>query len=186
MLPAMTDKLDWHWDAAIEAGQPGEYGFVHIACFLAWAIERGLHSKRYLPRRLVEQSRSGTAQLGDFIDATDAKLTHDNLNAEGNGFAHHLYHAYLERYDQLFEATGQYAVQFDAPARRAVANLLDELYKSWVDGGRPDAPRLEDIEDEASRLMPTLTPAAWDDFEQSLNPHDRPDLEHLLPDISAT
>lgn len=39
------DRLDYHWDAVEDAGQPGEQGFVHIACFLAWVLAHRMHAR---------------------------------------------------------------------------------------------------------------------------------------------
>src|SRR5690349_15012547 len=37
------DRIDWHLDSAIAAGQPEENAFAHIGLYLAWLIRHDLH-----------------------------------------------------------------------------------------------------------------------------------------------
>jgi hypothetical protein len=56
---AAYDKLDWHYDAAVEAGQPGENGFTHIGIYLAWLIRHDLHDPDSFPADHVEAIKRG-------------------------------------------------------------------------------------------------------------------------------
>ncbi|MEJ7803359.1 MAG: hypothetical protein WKH68_08315 [Candidatus Limnocylindria bacterium] len=38
------DKLDYHVDGALQAGQPEERAFTHIGLYLAWLIRHDLHN----------------------------------------------------------------------------------------------------------------------------------------------
>ncbi len=133
-----TDKLDWHWDAAVQAGQPGEQGFVHIACVLAWAIQRDLIAKRLWSPDLVQRVRDGSVTLDELIEASDQRLVDEMLSREGRRFTAHSYDAYVHAYDEAFPDVPDYAVPFDAVTRQVTAGLLDGLFAAWVAAGRPE------------------------------------------------
>ncbi len=132
------DRLDYHWDAAEEAGQPGEQGFVHIACFLAWVFAHRLHARHQWPSGFVRRATTGSATLQEYIDAADEKLLDAELTAEGRKFAAHAYDGYLTAYDAAFPDVPDYAVPFDAATRSITAAILDDRYADWVASGRPE------------------------------------------------
>jgi hypothetical protein len=150
------DRLDYHWAAAEEAGQPGEQGFVHIACFLAWALAHDLHVTRVWSPPFVTRALSGGATLREYIDESDAKLFDAELIPEGRRFVAHSYDAYLSAYDAAFPDVADYAIPFDAATRAITAAILDELYATWVAAGRPDPGPRDETEELTGDEMAEL------------------------------
>ncbi|MBX3029516.1 MAG: hypothetical protein KF809_05115 [Chloroflexi bacterium] len=171
------DKLDWHWDAAVGAGQPGEQGFVHVACVLAWAIQRDLVAERIWPSDLVERVRDGSVTLDELIEASDQRLVDPMLTHEGRRFIAHSYDAFLHAYDEAFPDVPDYAVPFDATTRHVTAGLLDDLYGAWVAAGRPkpEPGEDDDLTPEESEALERAIDQAFD--RQIVIPADATDEE---------
>ena len=68
---AVYDKLDWHFDSAVAAGQPPENAFTHIGFYLAWLIRHDLHNARFLPPEHVEAVKHGEMTGSDLADDID-------------------------------------------------------------------------------------------------------------------
>jgi hypothetical protein len=150
------DRLDYHWAAAEDAGQPGDQGFVHIACFLAWALAHDLHVTRVWSPAFVARAVGGAATLREYIDESDAKLFDAELIPEGRRFVAHSYDAYLSAYDAAFPDVADYAIPFDAATRAITAAILDELYATWVAAGRPDPGPRDETEELTGDEMAEL------------------------------
>jgi hypothetical protein len=145
------DRIDWHLDSAIEAGQPEEHAFAHIGLYLAWLIRRNLHEPRTFPEELVAAVKAGEMTGSDLRDVIDGKLTEADMSAEGVAFSDARYEAYLDAYAARFAQLPEYGVE-DGPATyEKVEPILDQMYAEWVAGGRQAPP-------------PPAAPVAIDDF----------------------
>lgn len=147
------DKLDWHTDAALEAGQPGENAFTHIGFYLAWLIDHDLHDLDRLPADHVAAVKGAEMTGSDLADDIDGKLISDVLSPEGRRFSDARYRAYLDEYTSTFHDLPEYGVA-DEPANFArIVPAIDRLYATWVADGRPGPAPGADEDDEAD--------AAW-------------------------
>lgn len=200
---AVYDKLDWHYDGAVSAGQPPENAFTHIGFYLAWLIRHDLHNLRFLSRERAEAVKRGEMTGSDLADDIDTKLVGQVMKAEGRAFSEARYGAYLTGYEEVFKHLPEYGV-VDVEANYLQAEaLLDRLYAEWVDEGRPKPPPEPPLEGDlptltsVSVMMPAELPegqwdellSAWGDTEiafvppptEEHMPHVAPDLEALIP-----
>jgi hypothetical protein len=208
----MYDKLDWHVDAALEAGQPEEHGFVHIGFYLAWLIRHDLHEPSWFPPEHVAALKAGEMSGSDLADDIDAKLGSAEMSPEGRAFSDARYRRYLEAYAQAFADVPDYGVADEPPNEVKAAAVIDDLYASWVADGRPAAPDTADADQAAldwMRSLPvefdpplesTTVNAARDPAQRSTEefggvvlrapddtdvPHVAPHLESLVPNDLA-
>jgi hypothetical protein len=145
---AVYDKLDWHFDSAVSAGQPPENAFTHIGFYFAWLIRHDLHNPRQFPPEHVDAVKSGEMTGSNVADDIDTKLISQDMNAEGRAFSDARYSVYLSAYNELFTDLPDYGV-VDEPANyRRAEQLLDRLYSEWVAEGRPKAPPETPLEEE--------------------------------------
>jgi hypothetical protein len=200
---ASYDRLDWHVDSAIAAGQPPERAFTHIGFYLEWLIRHDLHNARVFPAGHIDAVKQGEMTGSDLADDIDTKLISDDMNAEGRAFSDAGYRVYLTEYKGLFSDFPDYGVA-DEPANYGrVEQLLDRLYAEWVAAGRPKPPPDPaafdfDIDVPTSSLVmfpPDFSQEQIDDFLKDLpgdvqmmprstqeqRPHAAPDLEALIP-----
>jgi hypothetical protein len=200
---AVYDKLDWHLDSAVSAGQPPENAFTHIGFYLAWLIRHDLHDPTFLPPEHVEAVKHGEMTGSDLADDIDTKLVGQVMSAEGRAFSDARYGAYTTEYGELFKDLSDYAVIDDEPNYLRAEALLDRLYSDWVAAGRlkarheaplegdPPMPTSVSVmpppgfsEDQLGELL-----APWGDTEVTVMrppteeqmPHVAPDLEALIP-----
>jgi hypothetical protein len=138
------DKLDWHYGAALAAGQPKENAFTHIGFYLAWLIRHDLHDPEVFPPAHVAALNRGEMTGSDLADDIDTKLTSMNMNREGRAFSDARYKTYLDEYTSAFEDEPDYSVVDDAANYARAAAVLDRLYATWVADGRPKPPPKED------------------------------------------
>lgn len=202
------DKLDWHFDSAVSAGQPPENAFTHIGFYLAWLIRHDLHNPRHFPPEHIAAVKQGEMTGSDLADDIDTKLTSQDMTAEGRAFSDARYGAYATEYGEVFKDLPDYAVvDNEANYGRAEA-LLDRLYSEWVAEGRPKAPPEPAFEGDLptpTSVSVMLPPgfsedqlgdllAPWGDTEVTVMrppteeqmPHVAPDLESLIPrDITS-
>lgn len=137
------DKLDWHYDAAVAAGQPPENAFAHIGFYLAWLIRHDLHDPTVFPASHVAAVKNGEMTGSDLADDIDTKLVPDVMNREGRAFSDARYARFLEEYASLFANVPEYGVIDDAPNYARVGAVIDRLYAAWVADGRPEPPPSE-------------------------------------------
>lgn len=197
---AMYDKLDWHVESAVSAGQPPENAFTHIGFYLAWLIRHDLHDARFLPREHVVAVKQGEMTGSDLADDIDTKLVGQVMSAEGRAFSDARYGAYTSEYGELFKDLPDYAVIDDEPNYLRAEALLDHLYSDWVATGRPKARNEPPFEGDLP--MPTsvsvmLPPgfsedqleellAHWGDTEVTvMRPPTEERMPHLAPDLEA-
>jgi hypothetical protein len=204
------DRLDWHYDSAVEAGQPPENAFTHIGLYLAWIIRHDMHNAEIFPASHVAAVKSGEMSGSDLSDDIDTKLWPGAMNAEGRAFSDARYAAYLAEYEAAFADRSDYSVTDDPDNYALIAPVIDSLHASWVADGRPEPPPEEDA--DATMLMPDLTAgldispdmspdeiaAAMKEMAAEIGgvmmskptpdqmPHAAPDLEALIPgDLAA-
>ena len=134
------DRIDWHLDSAVEAGQPEEHAFTHIGLYLAWMIRHDLHDPRMFPAEHVEAVRAGEMTGSDLADDIDGKLVSIDMNAEGAAFSNARYDAYLDAYNRAFRDMPDYGVADTPEAYVKVEGILDRMFAEWVAGGRPEPP----------------------------------------------
>jgi hypothetical protein len=201
------DKLDYHLDGALRAGQPEQHAFAHIGLYLAWLIRHDLHNPDLLRDDWAAAVKAGEMSGSDLADAIDGALVPDLMTAEGAAFTAACYDDYLDDYAEAFRAEGDYAVSDDADAYARIAPAIDRRYADWTSKGRPARGpveaelaepstagfnRAEDVDDE------TLSALAMADFASMADeqgwvietvvgsgpidmPHVAADLERLLP-----
>jgi hypothetical protein len=137
------DKLDWHYDSAVEAGQPPENAFTHIGFYLAWLIRNDLHDPSLFPASHVAAVKSGEMTGSDLADDIDTKLVSAVMNAEGQAFSDARYRTYLAGYAAVFANEPEYGVSDEPASYARIAPSIDRLYAAWVADGRPPQPRDE-------------------------------------------
>lgn len=159
------DKLDYHVDGALRAGQPEQHAFTHIGLYLAWLIRHDLHNPEFLRDDWAAAVKAGEMSGSDLADAIDGALVSDLMTVEGAAFTAACYGDYLDDYAEAFRAEGDYAVSDDADAYARIAPVIDRRYKAWVSNGRPAA--------EPSEAEP---PGPW---TAGFDPADGVDVEKL-------
>ena len=137
---ASYDRIDWHLDSAIEAGQPEEHAFTHIGLYLAWLIRHDLHDAGWFPPEHVGAIMSGEMSGSDLADHIDGKLFSGLMSAEGAAFSDARYAAYVNEYIALFDELPEYSIQDGPEAYSKVEPLLDRMYADWIAGGRQASP----------------------------------------------
>jgi hypothetical protein len=197
---AVYDKLDWHFDSAVSAGQPPENAFTHIGFYLAWLIRHDLHNARFLPAEHVDAVKRGEMTGSDLADDIDTKLVGQVMNAEGRAFSDARYGAYTTEYGEAFKGYADYAVIDDEANYQRAEMLLDRLYADWIAAGRPNAPPEPPFEGDipvptsASVMVPpgfseeqlAELLAPWGDMEVTvMRPPTEEQMPHLAPDLEA-
>ena len=173
--PVTYDRLDWHFDSAIAAGQPPENAFTHIGLYLAWIIRHDLHEGRYFPAEHVTAVKSNEMTGSDLADDIDTKLMPLLMSADGRAFSDARYGTYLDEYAIVFGDLPDYGVVDDDAAYARIAPVIDRLYAAWVSDGRP-AP--------APVAMPEL-PELDLPTPQDLSGKSREEIEALMADMAA-
>jgi hypothetical protein len=195
------DRLDWHVDSAVEAGEPPENGFTHIGLYLAWLIRHDLHDPELFPPDHINAVKRGEMTGSDLADDIDTKLLSMEMTTEGAAFSDARYADYLDAYGEVFSDQSAYSVVDDAESYAIVEPLIDGLYQGWIDAGRPKPepkPELDEDdfgptavrvmvppdfpEEEAAELRSAF---AGDDVEfttagDMVLPHAAPDLEEMV------
>jgi len=179
------DRLDWHYDSAIEAGQPPENAFTHIGLFLAWLIRHDLHDSRVFPPAHVAAVKSGEMTGSDLADDIDTKFNAADVNDEGRAFSDARYGAYLAELERVMSDEPAYSLIDDAAAYERIAPVIDGLYAAWLADGRPGPPSGVAADSDAIAMASIATETfsfEVDSIERdTVRPHVAPDLEALLP-----
>lgn len=184
----LYDELNWHYDTAIEAGQPEENAFTHIGLYLAWLIRHDLHDPDLIPKQHSDALKRGEMTGSDLADDIDGKLVGDVMTPEGQAFSDAVYQRYLADYATAFGDVPEYGVADDAAAYARIEPFINRLYAEWVASGGPLDVAAPDAELEfglsgADQDFPSLDELGVviarpgpDD-----KPHEAPELERLLP-----
>ncbi len=107
---AYYDRADWHSGGEYPDDLPPENGGTHIGMFLAWAImnnfEGDMHREGSAESLAKVRGRKMTGR--EFLaENCDDKFSQEDLNDEGNAFAHFYYEAedddgqYFEDYQRV-------------------------------------------------------------------------------------
>ena len=203
-LMTSYDRIDWHLNGAIEAGQPEENAFAHIGLYLAWLIRHDLHDPSTFPRDHIDAVKRGEMTGSDLADDVDGKLVGRDMNAEGRAFSDARYEAYLDEYGTLFDDLPEYSVKDDPAAYAKVERLLDRIYAEWVETGRQGPPQrvdpVIDVEDFPATSSMVMVPQGMEQDQiqdllaylpgdvqvlasDAVGPHSHvaPELEGLIP-----
>jgi hypothetical protein len=134
------DDASWHSGDDFPKDLPADAGATHTGMFLAWALLSGLAGEIHaseLPEDL-ERLRSRSVTPGQFfLDVCDGKLTDEDLNDEGNGFAQAYFDlergSYLEDYDRVLvrELASQYHVADSWENFDLLRPVLDKRLDEW-------------------------------------------------------
>lgn len=139
------DDASWHYGAEnFSEGLPREAAATHIAMFVAWAALSGLAGELHLDdfRPELERLRSREWTPAQwFLCVCDEKITDEDLNEEGNLFAH-AYHgdenglctgeiSFLDDYCAIFDAEDIYTVPDDWTTYVAIAPIINQRLAAW-------------------------------------------------------
>jgi len=198
------DKLDYHVQSALSAGQPEEHAFTHIGLFLAWLIRHDLHNPVLIRDEWAAAVKAGEMTGSDLADAIDGKLVSDVMTPGGAAFTAGYYDIYLDDYAKAFASEAEYAVPDHLDSYERIAPVIDGRHADWIAAGRPQPDRREPDLGQASVsgfgpgevALGDLRATALDDFrgmaaeqgwvvesvaEWSQMPHDASGLEELIP-----
>ncbi len=195
--PLSYDRLDWHADSAIEAGQPPENAFTHIGLFLAWLIRHDLHDAHSFPAAHIAALKAGEMTGSDLADDVDGKLVAAIMAPEGQAFSDARYAAYTTAFESEFGTEEPYSVADDEAARARIEPAIDRLYDDWVAAGRPqteldsksptsrsderpmpDEFAMRQMQESMDRIATELAAAG---IQPPPRPHATTDLESLIP-----
>jgi hypothetical protein len=187
------DRVDWHIDSAIEAGQPPENAFTHIGLYLAWLIRHDLHDPTFFSPSHVAAVKTGEMTGTDLSDEIDGKLVADLMSRDGRAFSDARYSAYTAAYEQMFAGDAPWSVVDDAAAEARISPVLDQLYAAWVADGRPAATLAAAPPSAAKPLRPApdrfsmrLMQESMDRIAVELRPAEPwPPRPHVAPELEA-
>jgi hypothetical protein len=167
-----------------------------MGLFLAWAIRRDLCDKRWFPSDHLAKIRARTWTGSDIADDVDGKLISDMFSTDGAEFATARYRDYLQAFGETFADLPDYGVADDASTASRIEPVLDHLYQSWIEAGRPAPAPPPDIDLETLGLPP-IPDIPWDqvptghsiavsqdgswEFVKQPSPHEAIDVESLIP-----
>jgi hypothetical protein len=204
LMTTAYDKLDWHSESAVNAGQPAEHAFTHIGLYLAWLIRHDLHNPDLIGADWADSVKAGEMTGSDLADAIDGKLVGDAMTPEGRAFSDSYYETYLQDYEEAFAGVPAYGIPDDAASYERVTAFLDDRYWTWLtEGGNIGSPALRQGSpspesgvavplgaeapptDEQLAELEDLLAATGFRIEEPPGPEDMPhearDLEELLP-----
>ena len=142
------DDASWHYESDFPADLPAKAGATHIAMFVSWAVLNGLEGELHSVDLADELARLRDRSITPtewFLMACDEKFTDEDLNAEGNRFAH----SYYGNDDELLAHDGSYIADYEqafpdlesiyhVPDTWASFAILEPIirarFKTWRDG----------------------------------------------------
>ncbi|PIQ28559.1 hypothetical protein COW36_12700 [bacterium (Candidatus Blackallbacteria) CG17_big_fil_post_rev_8_21_14_2_50_48_46] len=131
------DKIKWHLQADYPKDLPAENAGTHIGMFLAWCFGQGWAGALHLENspEAVAGVIKGELSGRKFLEAyCEGVFTEEDLNAEGNAFAHVYYESehYLEDFQALFaDYPTLYHVTDDQQNIQVLAKRLAKRYRKW-------------------------------------------------------
>jgi hypothetical protein len=138
------DKMDWHVDGALRAGQPEENAFSHIGLYLGWLVRNDWTDADFIRSDWVAAIKRGEMTGSDLAAAVDGVLASDMLTGEGRGFTGYYYPTYLSDFSETFSDSGEYGVADNNESYVRIAPVLDRRYRAWVKEGRPSGPTVDE------------------------------------------
>jgi len=138
------DDASWHYEGNFPEDLPSNAAGTHIGMFLAWCLLHGLAGSLH-----TEESPNDLEALQErkitpgryLIKVCDEKLTSEDFNEEGNGFAQFYYAsgddygAYLDDYSATLEAENGSIYQVEDTWQNfdRLAPVIEGRYKEWKD-----------------------------------------------------
>lgn len=107
MATIVYDKAKHHYQGDWPKGLRTKQAFVHTGLFLAWVVDRDLHSQRLQSDHAehIARAKDRTLKGPDLLDIIGGSLTDDDLSAEGNRFAQFYFDfdkgAFLDDYEKV-------------------------------------------------------------------------------------
>jgi hypothetical protein len=132
MNPRKFDDAGWHVESTVDAGQPSEYAWTHIALYLTWLIRHDLIEPGFLLPAQVAAVKSGAVVGGEGVGSVDRKLVSSMMTDQAASFSRDRYDAYLAVYDQTFADLPDYSFPSDANAYGRIEPMIDGLWSDWV------------------------------------------------------
>lgn len=127
----------WHSGGDFPAELPAENGGTHIAMFLAWAISRNLLGELHREDSLDDLALLHSRQLTPcqfFFRCCDGKLTDEDFNDVGNGFAGRYYEKkYLQDYESVLgeDAETLYHIEDSWENFDKLKPVIDRRFDQW-------------------------------------------------------
>src|SRR4051794_23592023 len=134
---ALYDKVEWHLESVLAAGQPPEHAASHTGLYIGWCARRGLLNGALIDHAELEAVLHGELPGSALLEDFDQKLTSDSFTPEGDRFSAACYSAYLDAYQSAFADSPDWSVADDAASREIVEPILDRQWSDWVAAGRP-------------------------------------------------
>ena len=142
--PYVYDKAKYHYDGDYPDDLPEEQAFVQAGMFLGWILDAGLYDRECWEDSAGHiasfKSREMTgAQVYQY--ACDGVLTEEELNDEGNAFAHDYFDfergTYVSDYDEVLgqDLPSLYHVEDTWENYQAIARRIWSRYMEWKQGG---------------------------------------------------
>ena len=144
------DDASWHYGGDFPKDLPAEAGATHIGMFVAWAMFNGLagmiHTDDF-PDDLAKLRNREVSPGAWFIGACDEKFTDEDLNEEGNAFAHAYYAndaglltgaaTYLADYETAFpRQESLYHVPDGWETYEKIAPIISQRFSKWRCSGK--------------------------------------------------
>ena len=130
------DRIDWHWDAIIDATSDEEHwekAGAHIGYYIEWAFRNGfanpeIHGSTDEVKEILDSGVNGVQFL---IDYCDAKFWDDDLNEEGKNFTSFVYEKYIENFEKIV-GHKLYTKVYNQQDLQAVFKYLDKVYEDYL------------------------------------------------------
>ncbi|MCO6175380.1 hypothetical protein NHF50_10025 [Flavobacterium sp. NRK F10] len=135
------DRIDWHTGSNYPKELPFQNGGTHIGMFLTWIINNNLISSMHLEnsKKSIEKVKAREMTGTQFlIKECDGKLWSEDLNKEGNSFAHFYYAnekdygQYIDDYANVFN---KYETLFHVEDNwgnyEKIEPVITKMYNEW-------------------------------------------------------
>jgi len=141
------DRADWHYGGSYPPSLPRENGGTHIGMYLAWIVERGLASARFVKEAgasiemLRERQITGRHLLFTEFDETffDTLLTKIGKDFTRDYYATHAY--FVDYASALADGLpSTYHVDDSWENYEKIRRVIDERFADWQRGVKPAPP----------------------------------------------
>jgi hypothetical protein len=140
------DNWTWHTQGAFPKDQLPQQGYVHIAMFLTWLIDRDMLDAAWVAKAGVKRAVSAIEDRSEspcaLRDMTNGRLASDMLSPEGQAFAGAYYapeYGYARDWRNVFgRKADHYAVPDEWPTFDRIRPIVDRRYQRWVADGKPE------------------------------------------------
>ena len=129
------DRIDAHWDDAIDAVSDDEHwerAGAHIGYYIEWAFRKGfanpeIHGSIEDIQNIFNSNVNGLQYLNEYCDG---KFWEDDLNEEGKRFTLYAYDNYVENFEKIV-GHKLYSKNYNEQDLQAVSNYLDKVYEDY-------------------------------------------------------